>query len=405
MDLLNPQPSLEELIQEIKALPNLKDLEGVYLIGWEEGEHDLNLLFRNDMAYPKLNEFMIWISGQIGVDTYFYNITTANQNFWNNPNDSKYSHVKTVYFPTYLFHRTHFRLGPNDVKEPQEAAINENYNHNKTVAHADLLDMNTGLEPRDFEYTYLYMTLYPKAHRALMMDTLAKYDLHSSGALSWREFNRNLDRSTMPPGQLDSLHNIGHHPYTWKYWTPTRLYLDQPTDNPGPIRYDWLPKQFYSSFMQIIGESLPDAVLISEKTIVPLLFNKPFLIMGGQYSHKHLSSLGFKLYDEIFDYSFDSEKDKVQRAEGIAKNIINLNCLLKDHGGTAMLNKIKDKLIHNKKLAHDIILDDLPKEVIDIFSKHEHPYSKIPRGRNNLTVHDRFPFFEYTSQFHKKYLK
>ena len=35
------------------------------------------------------------------------------------------------------------------------------------------------------------------------------------------------------------------------------------------------------------------------------MFQKPFLVWGGQGIHAKLKDLGFELYDELFDYSFD----------------------------------------------------------------------------------------------------
>lgn len=51
----------------------------------------------------------------------------------------------------------------------------------------------------------------------------------------------------------------------------------------------------------------------SEKTFKPMINGMPFIIFGQQYANSHLKELGFKLYDELFDYSFDNEPDVKKR--------------------------------------------------------------------------------------------
>ena len=45
------------------------------------------------------------------------------------------------------------------------------------------------------------------------------------------------------------------------------------------------------------------------------------MVQGG--IHKVLQKLGFKLYDELFDYSFDNEMHRKTRAGKIVKEIRN----------------------------------------------------------------------------------
>ena len=48
---------------------------------------------------------------------------------------------------------------------------------------------------------------------------------------------------------------------------------------------------------------------------------KPFIVFSCVDFHKMLSELGFKLYDEVIDYSFDSEPNIEIRAEKFTKNV------------------------------------------------------------------------------------
>jgi hypothetical protein len=57
------------------------------------------------------------------------------------------------------------------------------------------------------------------------------------------------------------------------------------------------------------------------------------------------------LYDEIFDYSFDSLTDTNERIDGIITNLKNV----KDSDYNELRLKIKDKILRNKNNALDII--------------------------------------------------
>ena len=75
---------------------------------------------------------------------------------------------------------------------------------------------------------------------------------------------------------------------------------------------------------------------------------KPFLVIGCAGWYKIFEKLGFKLYDELFDYSFDeieSFKDRHQAIMTQIKDILNMD--------RDMLNKkildIQDKIYYNKR--------------------------------------------------------
>ena len=96
----------------------------------------------------------------------------------------------------------------------------------------------------------------------------------------------------------------------------------------------------------------------TEKTSKALLFCKPFLVIGCTGWYKIFEELGFKLYDELFDYSFDeieSFKDRHQAIMTQIKDILNMD--------RDMLNKkildIQDKIYYNKRQLLDSYRDDV----------------------------------------------
>jgi hypothetical protein len=403
-----PVPSLKEVRQEVLDLKNLQELDAIYFHCWEDFVSHADSWLKSD--WREIAETINEISLAVGRDVPLI-ITTASMEEWNptpfDKTDPLYRNIKFVYLPIFLFFRTQYRLGPGiDPKPPlYNDHIKQNYQHNLDVTGLDITDSQTGLDASNFKFTYIYMTLYPKYHRCLAMDFLAKNNLIERGAVSWREFDRTLDRSKISPGVLDSQHDINTSPFPWKWWQPKRLFLDQAFDDPGPIVWDWLPKEYSQSFMSIIGESLDTWPGASEKTAMPLMYNKPFLIAGGAHSHRHLEDMGFKLYDEIFDYSFDKIPDRDQRIEALIEQVVELDRKIQQHGYQALLDKIKDKLIFNKIRAHEITIDSnwIPKEVVDFFNNTHVTYSKV--DKSSLDPRNHFPYFEYAKQFNLDYLK
>jgi len=403
-----PVPSLKEIRQEVLALKNLQELDAIYFHCWEEFVSHADVWLKAD--WKEIAETVNEISTIVGKDIPLV-ITTASMEEWNplpfDKNDVFYRNIKFVYLPTFLFFRTQYRLGPGiNPKQPvYNGYIQKNYQHNFDVAGLDIADSQTGLDASNFKFTYIYMTLFPKYHRCLAMDFLAKNNLIERGAISWREYDRTLDRSKIKPGVLDSQHDITVTPFPWRWWNPKRLFLDQVFDEPGPIIWDWLPKEYSQSFMSIVGESLNSWPGASEKTAVPLMYNKPFLIAGGAHSHRHLEDMGFKLYDEIFDYSFDKILDLEKRMEALIEQVVELDKKIQQHGYQALLDKIKDKLVFNKIRAHEITVDPnwIPKEVVDFFNNTHVTYSKVDKF--SLDPKNHFPYFEYAKQFNSEFLK
>ena len=114
--------------------------------------------------------------------------------------------------------------------------------------------------------------------------------------------------------------------------------------------YDFLPVQeWLESEIDLINETFQvKAFGLSEKTCMACVHCKPFLVIGCAGWYKIFEKLGFKLYDELFDYSFDeieSFKDRHQAIMTQIKDILNMD--------RDMLNKkildIQDKIYYNKR--------------------------------------------------------
>lgn len=109
------------------------------------------------------------------------------------------------------------------------------------------------------------------------------------------------------------------------------------------------PKGLYQdSIFSLVSESYHGAeervVFVTEKCIQPMLNAHPCLIKGTMGINAYLKSLGFEVYEELFDYSFDLEDCMFARAEMVAKQV-------KDFNRTVVLDNFKtvmQKVSHNK---------------------------------------------------------
>ena len=92
----------------------------------------------------------------------------------------------------------------------------------------------------------------------------------------------------------------------------------------------------------------------TEKTWKQFLYEKPFISIGVKGSNHSLLDLGFELYDEIFDYSFDLEENNLIRLKGFWTQIERY-LDWKVSAFKEKLEIIEHKLIHNRKTYIDWI--------------------------------------------------
>jgi len=79
-------------------------------------------------------------------------------------------------------------------------------------------------------------------------------------------------------------------------------------------------KRFYDdTLVHIVSETnfFERAIHITEKTMKPILFKQPFIILGSQYSLKNLKDMGFKTFSNIWDETYDLEHDPMVRMEKV----------------------------------------------------------------------------------------
>lgn len=257
----------------------------------------------------------------------------------------------------------------NAIRPNVELIIWETFFFNKTMwlwtsMDNELINLQKGIDiknllhGKDIEIIHPYICLnnIVKRHRQHLIDLLAKHDIIKDGIVSWRGISNFTD--TFP----------------YKYWKKEVLILDQGLD--VLFRQETLPTQYNHTFMQLVSESEEEIIFFSEKTCVPIFFNKPFLIAGSANMHMDLKRIGFELYDELYDYSFDSDLDQISRYEKIIENIKPYT-KMKPNELQSLYRKSFDKMVHNKQHAIKLLdmIPDKVKELKELIVKNNIDYS------------------------------
>lgn len=167
----------------------------------------------------------------------------------------------------------------------------------------------------NFNPKKLFLSLNTKAHyhRCLLIDLLVGNDLYNEGIISWHGH----------PTSWKDQH------YQWKHWNPHTVTVDKGyvVDQSRLTTQHCLPKELNDVFLMLIPETYVDQFLVTEKTWHAILAEKPFIVLGSTDFHKNLEAMGFELYNDVIDYSFDSEIDLEKRVLMIINELQRLNNL------------------------------------------------------------------------------
>ena len=190
----------------------------------------------------------------------------------------------------------------------------------------------------------------PKYERALLLDQLVANSLMQHGIIT---FHDPINISGVPEHL---------RPFKWKYHDGSRL-VDEPdyenyAGRPGQnVQYasTKYPKSYFKGLVDVVCESAytENVFFVTEKTGKPIAALKPFITLSCVNYHKFLvDEYGLLLYDEIFDYSFDSKPNIEDRVQGIIDNLNNL--VDQDLNNTKKIyESLLPKMIHNRQMILD----------------------------------------------------
>lgn len=181
-----------------------------------------------------------------------------------------------------------------------------------------------------------------KYERKFLVDHLVKNDLLKDGIVTYR----------YPDNE------VGH---TWTYHDGTRLYDEE--DYTINIKPEYtagiLPKSYMRGLIDIVCETdTQEGYFIpTEKNAKPWGTLKPYLVVSSMNYHKWLlEEYGIEPYTELFDYSFDSEKNIEDRVLGIIENIKKVRTQFETPGQKEQIyENLLPKLIKNRTAALETI--------------------------------------------------
>ena len=92
----------------------------------------------------------------------------------------------------------------------------------------------------------------------------------------------------------------------------------------------WPKRIFDQSVFSLVCESFSGTETqagpyVTEKSLYPLLNGHPLIVFGEKDYYKYLTSYGFVIHDELFNYNFDSEPDPIARSIFITEQIKGMN--------------------------------------------------------------------------------
>lgn len=188
---------------------------------------------------------------------------------------------------------------------------------------------------------FRHFTIYcrnPRIHRVVILNELWKKNILQSNYYSYlnndtvyrlepEEFDYDFDNIEVPPKEVD----FNYENYTTKSWVNS-----------------FKSEAFTNTAFQIIVESSFSLICLTEKIFSCILAKKPFIAFGSPQLNSALSKFGFRLYYNIFDYSFEQETDFFKRIYAFTDEI---ERVCRTHVPIDIHEKLKPVAYHNYCVA------------------------------------------------------
>ena len=218
------------------------------------------------------------------------------------------------------------------------------------------------LKHMDDDNFFMSLSRVNRYHRTvctylLCSDPISKHALISHDSISKHSaefmmtYDRHLYQDSIQPKKF----------YRWTKTLPMVIDLHNFNDNWAKPTYKYL-ETFNRVNFHLVQETLQvndgtANVFFSEKTFKCIFSMHPFIINAQTYAHRELKNLGYELYDEIFDYSFDYIEDPFTRFRAILKTlqpiVDKLKTMTKEERNRWRFS-IWDKMEHNFRHAYNL---------------------------------------------------
>ena len=181
------------------------------------------------------------------------------------------------------------------------------------------------------------------AHAMLFASTIREHAIISQDKLT----NLNIDDF--------SLEKIGYTRKQWRRFSKTLPLIADTNQFHINDPFNTLEDLHCKTVFSIVNETLVHdynntSLFYSEKILKPIVNFQPMIIFGQPGINHALKDLGFKLYDEYFDLSFDFEPDHIIRYKKLLQSI---ESLVRDLSTFSIKDKVEWRFRHHHILNHN----------------------------------------------------
>jgi hypothetical protein len=228
--------------------------------------------------------------------------------------------IKIVPIPTYWLDPTLKGIEGRDVPLPEEKKLNK-----------------------------LFFTLInkPHHHRCVLLDKLYQSNCFEFGSHTWNILSGGIFQK-----------------YDFKHWTEKKI-VDKSQYFDDMNNFTISTQNYNESILELVMESTDRCIFYTEKTFKPLLFAQPILLFGAKTINHNLTKLGFKLHDDIIDYSFDYADTLEERASQLSAELVRLNTIDPLTLHTSLKDVADFNYNHALSLVKDLnnyIIDHIPED-------------------------------------------
>lgn len=214
------------------------------------------------------------------------------------------------------------------------------------------------------EYQHLFCCFVnkPKKHRCEFIDELYNSKANELGYHTWN--------------------NLTPY-YEFKHWKQTIIKSSDKFKTEKHFVNNWIltSSEYNNALLDLVLETTDSCTFFTEKTYKPIVLKKLFLIYGCPLNNQNLKHLGFELYDEIIDYSFDFENDNIKRAKLLCEELKRLSKYKNNYN--VLYEKVKYKIEHNFNTA---LYLSTKRNLFEAKNSLEHLISNVDLNQQNLLI-------------------
>lgn len=130
---------------------------------------------------------------------------------------------------------------------------------------------------------------------------------------------------------------------------------------------------------------------VTEKTLKPIAYHRPFIILGCYGSLSYLKEYGFNTFSPFINESYDLIQDRDERLRAVFNETIRLHRALQDNGfKSEFVSGLRDICAHNQKHLRENFLDIMYERAVYSIHKQSQPALKTFLLKRKLRKESRF---------------